>query len=200
MHPPIQAALSKDSNPLAALLFAGVRDALAQSNWLAMGLKVQGDSLALEASVDGKTSREGAAEFTLPSGPDDGALPNLSVPRSLAALSFYRDLHGFYAAKDKLFPERTSGLIFFENMMGIFFSGRDLTDEVLAAGQARDSRRRCGPEVRCRHRHAADSGAGLRRDHPGAQSQAVWRSHRGGLAEGRWPGELHARPEGPGRV
>ena len=42
-------------------------------------------------------------------------------------------MHKFYAAKDTLFPDRTSGLIFFENMMGIFFSGRDLTDEVLAA-------------------------------------------------------------------
>jgi len=50
----------------------------------------------------------------------------------IAAMSFYRDLHGFYAAKDKLFPERTSGLILFENMMGIFFSGRDLTEEVLS--------------------------------------------------------------------
>ena len=47
-------------------------------------------------------------------------------------MSFHRDLHAFYAAKDKLFPDRTSGLIFFENMMGIFFTGRDLTDEVLA--------------------------------------------------------------------
>jgi hypothetical protein len=50
----------------------------------------------------------------------------------IAGMSLYRDLHGFYAAKDKLFPERTSGLIFFENMMGIFFSGRDLTEEVLS--------------------------------------------------------------------
>ena len=59
-------------------------------------------------------------------------MPNLAVPRRIAAVSLYRDLHGFYAAKDDLFPERTSGLIFFENMMGIFFSGRDLTNEVLA--------------------------------------------------------------------
>jgi hypothetical protein len=66
-------------------------------------------------------------------------MPNLSVPRRIAALSFYRDLHGFYAAKDELFPERTSGLIFFENMMGIFFTGRDLTEEVLAE---------TGPEIR----------------------------------------------------
>ena len=37
-----------------------------------------------------------------------------------------------FPSKDELFPERTSGLIFFENMMGIFFTGRDLTEEVLA--------------------------------------------------------------------
>ena len=59
-------------------------------------------------------------------------MPNLAVPRQIAGLSVYRDLHAFYAAKDQLFPERTSGLIFFENMMGIFFSGRDLTEEVFA--------------------------------------------------------------------
>ena len=40
------------------------------------------------------------------------------------------DLHAFYAGKDRLFPERTAGIIFFENMMGIFFSGLDLTEEV----------------------------------------------------------------------
>ena len=54
------------------------------------------------------------------------------VPRQVAGLSLYRDLHAFYASKDQLFPERTSGLIFFENMMGIFFTGRDLTEEVFA--------------------------------------------------------------------
>jgi hypothetical protein len=68
----------------------------------------------------------------VPADPGEGALPSLRVPGQLAAVSLYRDLHGFYAAKDDLFPQRTSGLIFFENMMGIFFSGRDLTDEVLA--------------------------------------------------------------------
>jgi hypothetical protein len=46
-------------------------------------------------------------------------------------LSLYRDLHAFYTAKDTLFPDRTSGLIFFENMMGIFFTGRDLTEDVM---------------------------------------------------------------------
>jgi hypothetical protein len=50
-------------------------------------------------------------------------------------LGLYRNLAEFYAAKDELFPQRTSGLIFFENMMGIFFSGRNLTDEVLAQTQ-----------------------------------------------------------------
>ena len=73
----------------------------------------------------------GAGAFTEPGGDAEGALPILSVPRQIAGATLYRDLHAFYAAKDELFPERTSGLIFFENMMGIFFTGRDLTDEVL---------------------------------------------------------------------
>jgi hypothetical protein len=68
----------------------------------------------------------------MPATADGGAMPNFAVPRQIASLSLYRDLHKFYAAKDRLFPERTSGLVFFENMMGIFFTGRDLTDEVLA--------------------------------------------------------------------
>jgi len=131
--PAIEKALKGSAEPLNALLFSGLTETLRRSNWLALGLRIEGETLSLEAAIDGKvTGAEGAAAFTRPAQADQGALPNLSVPRSIAALSLYRDLHGFYAAKDKLFPERTSGLIFFENMMGIFFSGRDLTEEVLA--------------------------------------------------------------------
>ncbi len=120
-------------NPLAALAFAGIFEAARNSNWLALGLHIEDSTLIFRASVDGKTAAQTSpAAFALPKKPDEGALPNLTVPRQIAALSLYRDLHQFYAAKDDLFPERTSGLIFFENMMGIFFSGRDLTEEVLA--------------------------------------------------------------------
>ena len=116
---------------MAALLFGGIQDALRGANWLAMGLRVEGTTLSLSAVTGGKAvDTSGLTGFTWP-GPNQGALPNLAVPGRIAAISLYRDLHGFYAAKDKLFPERTSGLIFFENMMGIFFSGRDLTEEVL---------------------------------------------------------------------
>ena len=133
-HVPVDKALAEqNNNPVGALLFAGMLETVRQSSWLAMGLKIDGTTLSLEMASDGKTSGAGgAAAFTAPGQPGDGALPGLSVPRSIASLSLYRDLHGFYAAKDKLFPERTSGLIFFENMMGIFFSGRDFTEEVLA--------------------------------------------------------------------
>lgn len=132
-HPPIEKALGEDKNPMAALLLAGVREALRESNWLAMKLRMEGTDLALQATVDGRpgTNAEQVA-FAWPKGADQGALPNLQLPRSIAEFSFYRDLEGFYAAKDKLFPERTSGLIFFENMMGIFFSGRDLAQDILA--------------------------------------------------------------------
>jgi len=121
------------NNPLAALSFAGIVEAVRDSNWLALGLHVEESTLVLRASVDGKTvAPTSPAAFALPNKSGEGVLPNVSVPRRIAALSLYRDLHQFYAAKDDLFPDRTSGLIFFENMMGIFFSGRDLTNEVLA--------------------------------------------------------------------
>jgi hypothetical protein len=131
--PDIAQLLEKQSqNPLTALLFAGIVEALRDSSWLALGLNIEDNTLLCQASVDGKIAAQTSpAAFALPGKPGDGAMPNLSVPRRIAALSFYRDLHQFYAAKDDLFPERTSGLIFFENMMGIFFSGRDLTNEVL---------------------------------------------------------------------
>ena len=119
-------------NPLAALFFAGIVEAVRDSNWLALGLYIRDSTLVFQASVDGKmVVQTSPAAFALPKEPDEGVLPNISVPRRIAALTLYRDLHQFYAAKDDLFPERTSGLIFFENMMGIFFSGRDLTNEVL---------------------------------------------------------------------
>lgn len=129
--PKVQQSLKENTEPLPALLFAGLIDALKDSNWLSMGLSVDGPRLSLRTTVDGKSTSGGLAAFGEPKSASEGSLPNLDVPRRIAAMSFYRDLHGFYAAKDKLFPERTSGLIFFENMMGIFFTGRDLTEEVL---------------------------------------------------------------------
>jgi hypothetical protein len=132
--PQLQAALSKNNeNPLAALLFSPLLTAMRESNWLAIGAGTEGQKLVLEVAMDGAPGDAVAPEeFSTPATAAGGAMPNFAVPRQLASLSFYRDLHKFYAAKDKLFPERTSGLIFFENMMGIFFTGRDLTDEVLA--------------------------------------------------------------------
>lgn len=119
------------SNPLTALFFSGIVDAMRNSEWLWLGLDVEERGLTLRACMDGKAiDPMSAAAFAQPNKPEQGVMPNLRVPRRTAAFSFYRDLHHFYSAKDDLFPERTSGLIFFENMMGIFFSGRDLTDEV----------------------------------------------------------------------
>jgi hypothetical protein len=131
--PGVKKALAGQENPLAVLLLAGVLESLRESNWMTVGLGVQDDTFTLALATDGTaTGDSGAAAFTMPQNPADGAMPNLDVPRRIAAASMYRDLHGFYAAKDDLFPERTSELIFFENMMGIFFTGRDLTEEVLA--------------------------------------------------------------------
>ncbi len=132
--PGLAQALEKQrANPLAALLFAGVTESVRNSNWLSLELTTEGKTLAVRALTDGKVAGPtNPGAFAVPQKPGDGAWPNLAVPRRIAALSLYRDLRAFYAAKDTLFPERSSGLIFFENMMGIFFTGRDLTTEVLA--------------------------------------------------------------------
>jgi hypothetical protein len=131
--PDVQKMLAKDENPMTVLLFAAMIDALRGADWLGLDLKIQENILRLRAAVNAKPSdRLSPTAFAVPHDPGNGVLPNLLVPQFVAGVSLYRDLHGFYAAKDKLFPERTSGLIFFENMMGIFFSGKDLTDEVFA--------------------------------------------------------------------
>ncbi|MBM3879050.1 MAG: DUF3352 domain-containing protein [Verrucomicrobia bacterium] len=139
-RPGLQQALTAASNPLATLLLAGTREALKTANWLSLGMYLEGGRLILKAATDGQPPAPAqSAAFATPREPGTGALPNLAVPGAIAGLSLYRDLHGFYAAKNVLFPERTSGLIFFENMMGIFFSGLDLTEQVF--GETR-------PEIR----------------------------------------------------
>ncbi len=132
--PNIAGLLEKSrANPLAALVFAGVTESLRNANWLNLELTAEGKTLAVRALTDGKMAgATNPGAFAVPQKSGDGAWPNLAVPRRIAALSLYRDLRAFYAAKDTLFPDRSSGLIFFENMMGIFFTGRDLTTEVLA--------------------------------------------------------------------
>lgn len=131
--PKIQDALKPDQNPLSTLLFAGLTEPLQTSPWLAVDLAVEEDGLAFRAiAKEPKSVSSSVAKFTQPSDVHQGAMPNLTVPQQIAGASLFRDLHRFYASKDELFPERTSQLIFFENMMGIFFTGRDLTEEVLA--------------------------------------------------------------------
>ncbi|MGQ9592600.1 MAG: hypothetical protein ACUVYA_20155, partial [Planctomycetota bacterium] len=122
-----------------ALLFGRLLESLRSSSWLSAALLVDGSTVALEAALDAPCSADsGAIEFAAPPS-GAAAAPNFAVPRAIAAWTLWRDLAGFYAKKDDLFPERTSGLIFFENMMGIFFSGMHLADEVFAE---------LGPEIR----------------------------------------------------
>lgn len=127
-------------NAMVELLLGCYREALGGGDWLAAGLSMQGRTLALHVAANGAPpARDAPTAFAWPPDAADGALAAAPIPGQIASASLYRDLRGFYAAKDALFPERTSQLIFFENMMGIYFSGRDLTDDVLGA---------VGPHVR----------------------------------------------------
>ena len=130
--PDVQKGLDNFENPVGSLLLAGVAESVRAANVITLALDVNGDKVSLAAMSDGKVDAEKSSVAFAQTEDGSGALPNLKVPGFLAGFSVYRDMHGFYAAKDELFPNRTGGLIFFENMMGIFFSGRDLTDEVLA--------------------------------------------------------------------
>lgn len=130
--PGVQKALDVSKEPFPVLLFSGVAESLRESEWLALGGDLHGDQATVTLHTGGGAPLSQTVAFAVPAESTQGALPNIDVPRRLAAVSLYRDLHDFYATKDELFPERTSGLIFFENMMGIFFSGRNLTEEVLA--------------------------------------------------------------------
>ena len=118
---------------MAALLLAAYADALQGSAWTALELDCPDGRLCLRLNGTGEPVRGGPKAFAWPTTAGDGTLPNLVVPRQVASLSLYRDLRHFYANKDALFPERTSQLIFFENMMGIFFSGRDIAEDVMGA-------------------------------------------------------------------
>lgn len=119
-------------NPMTALLFGGLPEVLKSADWLGAGLYVERGRLSARVTV-GAGVGGGATPLLL--GDMDTLLPDPQLPGEIAALRLNRDLHSFYTAKDDLFPARTSGLIFFENMMGIFFSGRNLTDEIMAAPQ-----------------------------------------------------------------
>jgi hypothetical protein len=130
--PGLKKALEEDGNPVVALLLADTKAALRNASWLALGVYVNGEKLTLRTYTDGAAPESSKwTSFSTPPETGGGLLPPLTVPGTIASLSLYRDLHSFYAAKNALFPERTSGLIFFENMMGIFFSGIDLTEGVL---------------------------------------------------------------------
>ncbi len=129
--PQVQKALNNLKEPLPVLLFAGVAESISQADWILVTGDLNDNRVTVTFVTGDADATARKAGFAVPPA-EAGALPNLDVPRRLAALTLYRDLHDFYAAKDELFPERTSGLIFFENMMGIFFSGRNFTEEVLS--------------------------------------------------------------------
>ncbi len=129
-----QTATNAPPNPIGELLLAGYRDLVDPDRWLSAELSASGRRLSLHVTAATKPPPPGApTAFAWPPGPADGARPSPPVAGQIASVSLFRNLRDFYAAKDALFPERTSQLIFFENMMGIFFTGRDLAEDVMGA-------------------------------------------------------------------
>jgi hypothetical protein len=126
--PPIQKGLALNAEPLDIILNGAWKQALRQSTWLAASLNLENKKLRLHLTTDGKLTPTEAGGFTLPE--STGVLPNLTVPHELAAATLWRDLGKFYGEKEALFPQKTSGGILAENFLEIFFTGRNLTDDV----------------------------------------------------------------------
>jgi hypothetical protein len=129
-YPPVQKGLAPGAEPFDVILNGAWKQALGNAKWLAAGLRIDGRKLRLHMVTDGQLTATGAGAFTLPG--SAGILPNLTVPHQLAAITLWRDLGKFYAGKDTLFPLKTSGGILAENFMEIFFTGRNLADDVFS--------------------------------------------------------------------
>lgn len=129
--PELKSGLAQSKEPIPVLLLGGAVAALEKAPWMALGIDIEQNRLSGTLRLGEISEWPSALSFAV-APPDDGILPPLEVPNLLASMSWYRNLRDFYAQKNELFPERTSGLIFFENMMGIFFTGRNFTEEVLA--------------------------------------------------------------------
>jgi hypothetical protein len=132
-YPPTQKALALGGEPIGVILSGAVKQTLRDARWLAASLCIDGGRLHLHAITDGKLTPQAAGAFTLPGAA--GLLPNLTVPRELAAVTLWRDLGKFYEERDTLFPLKTSGGILAENFLEIFFTGRDLAQEVFGKFQ-----------------------------------------------------------------
>ncbi len=100
--PQFTAALDENRNPMGMLLFAPLLESLQDASWMTLGLNVQGDKVKLDLVMDGASNNpDDADRFATPATPTEGAMPALQVPRQIAAMSLYRDLHGSM-------PRRTS--------------------------------------------------------------------------------------------
>jgi len=103
-HPGVTAALAGGREPLVAAPLAGILDALRESRWLSACVRLEGGALVTACPRTAPASIPGAAAaFALPAARGRGT-PAPRGPRGIAGFSLHRDLHGFYAAKDTLFP------------------------------------------------------------------------------------------------
>lgn len=128
-EPNFRKAVGGDGSALDVILTGFLRQSLQNAPWAGLALRIQADELQIRGFSAG--SLPPAMTFSTPA-PGQVLPPKLNVPRELASASLWRDLAAFYSARDVIFPERSSAGILFENFMEIFFSGRDLKDEVLA--------------------------------------------------------------------
>jgi hypothetical protein len=125
----------KAPNAGVPFLFGGLGHALRTAPYLTLGAWVDDKRVAIRAEVprDGKDWPEQFRPFYAAT-PGKEAAAALHPPRTIASFSFYRDLKGFWDAKDKLIvADGLSGFAEVESQLGqVLFGGRDFVTEVLS--------------------------------------------------------------------
>ncbi len=120
---------------MAELLGGGVADSLRHAGFIAMTLTESDAKLTLKAEFPHERPQisEKRQWYFAPQ-PDQAAFKPLWPEGAIASLSVYRELEGFWHARDELFDEATvAKLSQADTNLGLYFSGRDFATEVLGA-------------------------------------------------------------------
>lgn len=121
------------NNPLVEFLAAGLLDAASRAPYAAASLAVKEGRVSLQLRMPhdpAKTTE--SRRWYLATDPKRQAPTPLRPKGTIANLVVYRDMAGYWAARDKLFSEQDSvGFTKADTALGLFFSGRDFGPEVL---------------------------------------------------------------------
>jgi hypothetical protein len=132
--PGVGTALGVPSGNLALeFLAGGVLDALRRAPWAAVALHVHEQQWKLRILVPHDVQQtDTRRKWYFAVQPENSTYAPLRPPGTMVSLSLHRDLAGLWTQRDELFNETVAAqLAQADTALGLFFSGRDFTTQVL---------------------------------------------------------------------